>query len=195
MIDDDHALARAMLLQFGVVSVVMKTATASLTTTEAAVLALLAIEGEQSAYNLTKAVERAIGHVWSPAKSGLYATLPRLAKDGLAEKNGRLYRISPTGSEALGAWLATVEPGAREAFFLKLFVGGLTTPDVLLEHVEQFTADTEERLASLREIVPTNSNTGHDWFHRHLLALGIGRAEQELDWAERVRRALRQGPR
>jgi DNA-binding PadR family transcriptional regulator len=173
----------------------MKTATASLTTTEAAVLALLAIEGEQSAYNLTKAVERAIGHIWAPAKSGLYATLPRLAKDGLAEKSGRLYRISPAGSEALDAWLSTVEPGARDTFFLKLFVGGLTTPDVLIEHVEQFTADTEERLTALRAIEPTNSNTGHDWHHRHLLRYGIERAEHELEWAGTVGAALRRGPR
>src|SRR5437588_6407387 len=64
----------------------VKTATTTLTTTEAAVLALLAIEGESSPYDLTKAVERAIGHIWSPAKSGLYATLPRLAKDRLATK-------------------------------------------------------------------------------------------------------------
>src|SRR6478672_3854074 len=124
----------------------MQTATATLTMTEAAVLALLAIEGEQSPYKLTKAVERAIGHIWSPAKSGLYATLPRLAKDGLAEKRGRLYGISSDGRAALAAWLETVEPGARDTFFLKLFVGGLTTPEVLQGHVEQFAADTRERL-------------------------------------------------
>jgi len=173
----------------------VKTATAKLTTTEAAVLALLAIEGERSAYELTKAVEKAIGHVWSPAKSGLYATLPRLANDGLAERDGRRYRISTAGQAALDGWLSAVEPGARETFFLKLFVGGLTTPDVLLEHVTQFAADTEERLDVLREIEPTNSNTGHDWYHRHLLAYGIERAEHELAWAERVARALRRGPR
>ncbi len=173
----------------------IQTANASLTTTEAAVLALLAIEGEQSPYNLTKAVERAIGHIWTPAKSGLYATLPRLAKDGLAVKRGRLYRISPAGSEALDGWLSTVEPGARDTFFLKLFVGGLTTPGVLLEHVEQFTADTETRLEALREIEPTNSNTGHDWYHRHLLRYGIERAEHELAWAEGVAQALESGPR
>ncbi|MDX6481112.1 MAG: hypothetical protein QOG85_1622 [Gaiellaceae bacterium] len=172
----------------------MRTATVTLTTTEAAVLALLAIEGERSAYDLTKAVDRAIGHIWSPAKSGLYATLPRLAKDGLARKNGRLYRISARGEEALDAWLTTVELGARDTFFLKIFVGGLTTPEVLLEHVEQFTADTEERLGMLRAIEPTNTNAGHDWHHRHLLQYGIERAEHELAWAGRLERALRQGP-
>jgi DNA-binding PadR family transcriptional regulator len=169
----------------------VKTGTVTLTTTEAAVLALLAIEGERTPYELTKAVEQAIGHVWSPAKSGLYATLPRLAKHGLAVKRGRFYRISKSGSAALDDWLCTVEPGARETFFLKLFVGGLTTPDVLLEHVEQFAADTEERLERYYAISETNSNRGHDWYHRHLLDYAIRRAELELDWADGVARALR----
>jgi DNA-binding PadR family transcriptional regulator len=173
----------------------MKTATVTLTTTEAAVLALLAIEGEQSAYALTKAVEQAIGHVWSPAKSGLYATLPRLAKDGLAGRRGRAYRISRDGRAALDDWLGTVEAGARETFFLKLFVGGLTTPDVLLEHVEQFAADTEERLDRYRAIEQTNSNRGHDWYHRLLLDHARQRGEQELAWAQDVERKLRRGPR
>jgi DNA-binding PadR family transcriptional regulator len=174
-----------------------------LTTTEAAVLALLAIEGERSAYDLTKLVAQAIAHVWSPARSGLYAVLPRLVKDGLAQRrvvaqssrpDKQLYRVTRAGRRALDDWLETVEPGARESFFLKLFVGGLTEPEVLLEHVAQFQADTEARLETYRAIEPTNSNRGHDWYHRHLLRLGIERAEHELAWADGVQRALRRGP-
>lgn len=186
----------------------MKAATApktsELTTTEGAVLALLAIEGERSGYDLLKSAERAVGHVWSPAKSGLYAVLPRLVSDGLAARRtqrhpGRpdkqLYRITTAGRASLDAWLAHVEPGARETFFLKLFVGGLTTPEILLEHVAQFSADTEVRLEQLRAIEPSNTNRGHDWFHRHMLRFGIERAEHELEWAAGVSRALKRGPR
>jgi DNA-binding PadR family transcriptional regulator len=175
-----------------------------LTTTEAAVLALLAIEGERSGYDLMKAVTQAIGHVWSPARSGLYAALPRLVQLGLAESRSvaqssrpdkRLYRSSRVGRAALDAWLETVEPGARDTFFLKLFVGGLTTPEVLLRHVAQFIADGEARLAEYRAIERTNSNRGHDWYHRHLLRHALERTEQELAWADGVARALRRGPR
>jgi PadR family transcriptional regulator, regulatory protein AphA len=178
--------------------------TEQLTTTEAAVLALLAIEGERSGYDLLKLVQQSIAHIWSPARSGLYAVLPRLARNGLAAHRTRvqsarpdkqLYAITPAGRAALDQWLETVEPGARDTFFLKLFVGALTTPDVLLAHVEQFVADTEARLAELREIEPTNSNRGHDWFHRHMLRYGIDQAERELDWAAGVARALKRGPR
>jgi DNA-binding PadR family transcriptional regulator len=165
---------------------------------------LTTTEGERSGYDLAKLVERAIGHVWSPARSGLYATLPRLAKSGLVESRAivqsskpdkQLYRISKAGREALAAWLEGVEPGARDTFFLKLFVGKLTTPEVLLEHVEQFREDTEARLAVLRAIEPTNTNRGHDWFHRHLLDYGIRSAELDLEWVDGVARALRRGPR
>jgi DNA-binding PadR family transcriptional regulator len=181
-----------------------QSAVARLTTTEAAVLALLAIEGERSGYELQKLVERAIAHVWSPARSGLYAVLPRLAADGLAiarnaprgrRPERRVYRIAPAGRRALAAWLETVEPGARDAFFLKLFVGGLTTPGVVLRHVLQFRADTEAALARLRAIEPTNTGRGHDWFHRHVLRYGIERLELEAAWAARVQRALERGPR
>ena len=34
-----------------------------------------------------KAVTQAIGHVWAPARSGLYAALPRLVKHGLAQSS------------------------------------------------------------------------------------------------------------
>jgi DNA-binding PadR family transcriptional regulator len=180
-----------------------RTEVAQLTTTEAAVLALLAIEGERSGYDLLKHVERSIAHVWSPARSGLYAVLPRLERRGLASRRDvaqstlpdkRLYAISPEGRRALDAWLETVEPGNADTFRLKLFVGGLTTPDVLLEHVARFREDTEARLATLRRIEPTNTNRGHDWYHRRLLELGIARAELDLRWADDVARALARGP-
>jgi DNA-binding PadR family transcriptional regulator len=180
-----------------------RTEVALLTTTEAAVLALLAIEGERSGYDLLKHVERSIAHVWSPARSGLYAVLPRLERRGLAHRRDvaqsslpdkRVYAISPEGRRALEAWLETVEPGNADTFRLKLFVGGLTTPDVLLEHVAQFREDTEVRLTTLRQLEPTNTNRGHDWYHRRLLELGIARAELDLRWADDVARALARGP-
>jgi PadR family transcriptional regulator AphA len=181
-----------------------RAAIARITTTEAAVLALLAIEGERSAYDLVKLVGKAVGHVWSPARSGLYAVLPRLVRQELAARtrvgqtdrpDKHLYRITDQGRSALDGWLETVEPGARDTFFLKLFVGGLMSTEVLLEHVAQFRADTEERLAVLRTIEPTNTNRGHDWYHRHLLRYGIELAELELEWCDRVARDLARGPR
>ena len=172
----------------------------TLTTTEAAVLALLAIEGERSGYDLLKLVSKAIGFVWAPARSGLYTVLPRLARAGLAEArhvrqeqrpDKQLYSITDDGRRALEAWHATIEPGATEPFFLRLFVGGLASRETLLEHVEQFRRDTEDRLAELRAIEPTNTRRGHDHYHWFLLRLGIERRELDLRWADQVLAELR----
>jgi DNA-binding PadR family transcriptional regulator len=177
--------------------------TRTLTTTEAAVLALLAIEGERSGYDLLKLVGKAIAYVWAPARSQLYTILPRLAAAGLAEArhvrqdqrpDKQLYRITEDGRQALAAWHETVEPGEVEAFFLKLFVGGLTSHAQLAAHIEQFRRDTEERLAELRAIEPTNTRRGHDYYHNFLLRMGIERHEHLLRWADWVLEELRQEP-
>lgn len=171
------------------------TATRTLTTTEASVLALLALDGEQSGYDLLKRMSTSIGLVWAPAKSQLYAVLPRLARDGLAGRrevvqsarpDKQLYRITPDGRAALDLWLETVEAASEEQFFLKLFVGGLATPDVLIRHVELYRGEVAARLDGLRAIEPTNSRTGNDFFHYFLLRLGIERAEHSLAWADWV---------
>ena len=174
--------------------------TRALTTTEAAVLALLAIEGENSGYDLLKKVSTAIGYVWAPAKSQLYALLPRLVRDGLAtgrrvvqsdRPDKTLYSISPDGRDVLQTWLETVEPDAEEAFYLRLFVGALTTHEVLIRHVEAFHAHNTERLATLEAIVPRNTRRGNDWYHWFLLRAGIERREQLGRWADDVLAELR----
>jgi DNA-binding PadR family transcriptional regulator len=175
------------------------TRTATLTTTEAAVLALLAVEGERSGYDLHKLVGRAIGYVWAPAKSQLYAVLGRLVADGEARRrvvrqearpDKQLYRLTKKGRASLDAWLRA-EPDSHETFHLKLFVGGLLPRDVLLEHVEWFRADVARRLEELREIEPRNSRRGHDYFHYFELRRGIEHYEHLLRWAHWVRSELR----
>jgi DNA-binding PadR family transcriptional regulator len=170
----------------------------TLTTTEAAVLALLAIEGERSRYDLMKSVSKAIGYVWAPAKTQLYTVLPRLSDRGLATSRTvregarpekTLYEITEAGRADLEAWLAT-EPESTETFYLRLFVGGLVAPETLAEHVKWFRERTEAQLAEYRAIEPTNTRTGNDFFHYFLLRLGIERSEHLLEWSEWVLREL-----
>ncbi len=172
-----------------------ETRTATLTTTEAAILALVASRGEASGYDLLAGARATVGHVWAPARSRLYAVLPRLVDRGLAERrrivqrsrpDKHLYRLTAAGAGALEAWLTTPDPGADDAFYLRVFAGHLMPREALVEHVLQFRRDTEERLAVLREIEPTNRREGSDlggWF---MLRLGIERAEHSLRWADWV---------
>jgi DNA-binding PadR family transcriptional regulator len=175
----------------------------SLTLTEAAVLSLLLIEGEQSGYDLLKMAEKSVGHVWAPAKSQLYTTLRRLTSAGLAVsrqvvQSGRpdkqLYRITVEGTEAVDRWLATIEPQAEERAWLRMFQGGLMELETLVAHVEQYRADTAARLQLYRDIEPTNTRRAHDYFHYLMLRHGIVRAEATLRWADEVLEELRTSP-
>src|SRR5687768_13272634 len=94
---------------------------ATLTTTEASVLCLLAVSGERSGYDLARLASSSVGHLWTPARSQLYAVLPRLERAGLASARAieqrtrpdkRVYRITAAGHAALSAWLETVEQEA-----------------------------------------------------------------------------------
>ena len=152
-----------------------------LTPTEAAVLALLASEGERSRYDLMKSLSKAIGYIWAPAKTQLYALLPKLAERGLATSRTvregarpekKLFRITNAGRDGLDRWLAA-EPESAETFYLRLFVGGLVPPEVLVEHVNWFRERTEAQLEEYRQIEPTNTRTDNDFFHYFLLRLGI----------------------
>ena len=63
--------------------------TGTLTTTEYAVLTVLAVETPcvaLSGYDLLKIVERTTRYFWKPTKSHLYAVLPRLVERGLATR-------------------------------------------------------------------------------------------------------------
>ena len=172
----------------------------TLTDTEGAVLAMLALNGALSGYDMLRHVSKSVGHVWQPARSQLYAVLPRLVRDGLAtarevvqddRPDKRIYRLTKAGAAALEGWLGTVEPGQRQTFFLKAFLGGLMPRRTLIAHYEQFLSDSAARLEELREIEPTNTRSGHDWFHDQLLRLGIESHERYVAWADDVLEQLR----
>ena len=175
------------------------TQTKELTLTEAAVLALLTVEGERSGYDLTKSAAKSVGHIWAPARSHLYAVLGRLARDGLAStrtvvQSGRpdkqLYTVTAAGREALGAWLAA-DAVDDDSFHLKVFYGGLMPRQRLVEHVEAYRDRIHERLDVYDAINETNTNRGHDYYHRLMLDFGYARARASLAWADEVLRKLR----
>src|SRR5258705_2386848 len=113
--------------------------TAPLSTTEGAVLGLLA-PGERSGYELAKLAESSVAYLWTPSRSQIYKVLPRLESVGFArvreiEQHGRpdkaLYKVTPNGLAALRGWLYAVEGepgGGRVVFGLKLFFCNFASP-------------------------------------------------------------------
>jgi DNA-binding PadR family transcriptional regulator len=164
------------------------------------VLGLLA-GGEQSGYDLKRRVERSVGYFWAPARSQIYAVLPRLVEQGLARRrevrqSGRpdkqLYRITKAGSAALHTWLDVpmdAEPG-QNVLLLKLFFGGYGNAEVMLDHVRARRRAAEQLRDELLEIEARTPKTPEDRFPALTRRYGLEYAAGLIRWAEWAEREL-----
>ncbi len=170
-----------------------------LTQTEYAVLATLGHFGpdEVSGYDVKKFVDGALGYVWGPSKTHLYAVLRRLVENGLATRrevaqrsrpNKQLYRISDRGREVVREWLDRPETETdpdRSIFMLKFFFGGLAGRESMLAQLQAFRdlyagrLDAYEEIRSSVEAAPTK-----DEFTYRALLYGIARARAAVAWAD-----------
>jgi DNA-binding PadR family transcriptional regulator len=132
-----------------------------LTTTEAVVLGLLS-EGERSGYDLLKRAEGSVAYMWTPAKSHLYAILPRLVDAGLARRRNvrqqgrpdkQLYRLTPAGRAAVRRWLEA-EPKSWDELLLKVFFAKLGARGVLLQQLEDARDEQQALLAEYESVRP-----------------------------------------
>jgi DNA-binding PadR family transcriptional regulator len=178
-----------------------------LSDTEYAILGLLTF-GEQSGYELDKLAQRSIGYFWRPAKSKIYAILPRLVQRGLAvvspvvqasRPDKQVYAITAEGEHALREWLDSRRPiagVARDGLLLKLFFGAHADLDALREQVAERKRLAEERVDEL-EAIERRIDTDEDFFPYLTLLHGLEDARSTVAWAERAlaeleRRAARE---
>jgi PadR family transcriptional regulator, regulatory protein AphA len=169
-----------------------------LTPTEYAVLGLLTW-GEQSGYDLQKAAERSVGYFWTPAKSRIYATLPRLVDAGLVRRrdvvqsgrpNKQLYRLTKAGEEALRDWIAEhpLEPEtSRNSLLVKVFFGELAGPEAMLRHVRQRRAEAEALKAEIEAI---DAEARGDRYAKLTRLYGLEYAKAIIRWAKAAEREL-----
>lgn len=178
-------------------------ASRKLTTTEYALLGMLARYGAHSGYELLKQAEEGIGFFWSPAKSHVYDLLPRLERGGharhrLVPQTGRpdkhVWRITPRGRAALRAWLNTIDSDPfqeRGVFLLKLFFGDHGDPESVLQHVERYRDQAAAKLAALQAIErqgpPENPRDQLPWM---TLRQGLATTDAHLRWAQQIHREL-----
>jgi DNA-binding PadR family transcriptional regulator len=165
----------------------------TLTATECAVLGLLT-KGERSGYDLAKKAEGSVGWVWAPARSQIYAVLPRLVKAGLATsrkvvQSGRpdkqVYRITRKGRQAVREWLETSED-SEDTFLLRVFYGDLMSKQALVALIERERELSRLRLAQFREI----ERSGPDYHPYLTLRWGLAYRRATLRWADEVLREL-----
>jgi DNA-binding PadR family transcriptional regulator len=178
------------------------TSPAVLTATEYAVLGLLS-GGEQSGYDLKKRADSSVGYFWTPAKSRIYAILPRLVEAGLVRKRdvrqqGRpdkqLYRLTQEGRRALVEWLAhgPLEPDPeRHLLLLKLFFGDLAGPEAMIEQVRERRLEVERFRAELEQIDERPPRTERDdLFPRLTRMYGLAWADAIIAWAKAAEKEL-----
>ena len=173
-----------------------------LTVTEAAVLGLLT-RGEQSGYDLRKNAALGVGYFWAPAKSHIYAVLPRLVRDGLARRRDvaqtrrpskQLYRLTAAGTQALREWLE--EPPAeqapnRNALLLKLYFADVSGVETAVRHVERHRAQLAEQLERYERVESEIDPREEDFFANLTLQYGLARVRASISWADQTLRALR----
>ncbi|MGH2921988.1 MAG: PadR family transcriptional regulator [Gaiellaceae bacterium] len=179
----------------------MQTKTSALTATEAAVLGLLT-RGPMSGYDLKKRAESSVGYFWDPAKSQIYAVLPRLVEAGFATRrkvaqeqrpDKQVYRITSRGREALKDWIELTPPPpdpARNPLLLKVFFGDLADPETVLEQVRERRREAEQLKAELAELEAGRTGTKSDLFPSLTRSYGRHYADAVIRWARDVEREL-----
>jgi DNA-binding PadR family transcriptional regulator len=177
--------------------------TTALSSTEAAILGLLTF-GEKSGYDLHRLVERSVGFFWRPARSQIYAVLPRLVDRGFARRRDivqdlrpdkQLYRITPSGRVALREWLARpYDWGApQDPFQLRLFFSGAGAPEdavALIEGARDRARAHVERLNTI-ERESLSPPPDYDFFPHLSLKLGRKRTLAFIEWADEALREIR----
>jgi PadR family transcriptional regulator AphA len=162
---------------------------AALTDAEYAVLGLLTL-GESSGYDLSKYAQQNVDLILAPAKSRIYAVLPRLLRRGYVSRqevaqedrpDKHVYGLTPEGRAAFESWLNdTAEPVARDQLLLKLFFGREADAEALLEQVRDF------REAKLVELEVLEGIHPEDPFRALTVACGVALARASISWAEQA---------
>ena len=77
-------------------------------------------ERARSGYDLKKAFDATVAHIWPAKQSQIYLTLARMNRAGLVER--KVYHITEAGLEELRRWLACPLPlpPVRDAFLVQM---------------------------------------------------------------------------
>jgi PadR family transcriptional regulator, regulatory protein AphA len=169
----------------------------SLTTTEAALLGLL-LKGPMSGYDVLKDAERSVGYFWAPAKTQVYATLPKLVRAGFATEekvvqetrpDKRVYALTEKGRQALREWLDDEAPASRDLILLKLFFGAEADPEALRRQLAERRQHAERLRATLEEL-DAEPGARDDPFQTLTRRYGLLYSAAVQQWAEEAEREL-----
>ncbi len=172
----------------------------TLTATEAALLGLLR-HGEMSGYDLRKLVERSVGYYWTPAKTQIYSSLPRLVEAGLATRrtvrqtqrpDKHLYAITKAGRDAVDEWIRTAPLDAglgRNVLLLKLGLADESHSAPLLDQVRARRLEAEQLREEL-DALEASGGEGDPPFEHLTRRFGLFYVDALLQWTGEVVESL-----
>ena len=147
-----------------------------------------------SGYDLTKAFDKTIGHVWSAKHSQIYPELAAMLADGLVKvrpagtRGRKEYSLTPKGRSALKRWLTEAPPqpalGRNEALLRVFFLGYLPVADA-----QAFLRSERDRHIAQLELFLEDRATGRTdpvggWTGGIALEAGIRYEKMMVGWCE-----------
>lgn len=160
--------------------------------TDYVILGLLS-EQPLSGYQIKKIVDIRFKFFWSESFGQIFPALKALAAEGLIEEISarqpdaraqRLYRILPSGQQALADWLKlpVEKESLRLEILLKTYFSNLVAPETMLEHLAAFEESHRQQLhllglfrKELEALIDADEN------HREILRV--------IDFGEKANRA------
>ncbi|TFD59762.1 PadR family transcriptional regulator [Cryobacterium sp. Hh7] len=178
-----------------------------------ALLALLTVE-PMTGYDLSKAFQSSVSHVWHAPDSQIYPELRRMEAAGLlvgtevpwgARSKKREYHVTTAGIEAFRTWMnePLVYTRERDPAHLKAAYLEWSEPEAARTQLRAHRANYNERrgewLEKVREIdtgtsamlekrlahAPASEHASIRAYKRYTYEGLIARAEHEIEWAER----------
>jgi len=164
-----------------------------------------------SGYDLKKVFDNSVRHFWPADQSQIYRTLARLAEQGYVEQeivrgmdrpDRKEYHITPTGREALRAWLLTplTSQDVRIAVLIQVFFAGQLSDEQIIALFARLAAEARASLAAYDEIAqPAEADAQAAGMQRErffwglTLEYGIMSARMDLAWFESVMARVRAG--
>ena len=174
--------------------------TASLTATEAALLGVLALKGPLSGYDVRKAVDNGVGYFWGPAKTQIYAVLPRLVEAGFATReevaqadrpDKHVYRVTEPGRRRSrpGSRRPPRTATGRRSCCVSSSAAS-RRPEALIRNVRAKREEAEALRADLEQQDACADGSRTDFHAALTRRYGLAYARALIEWADEVEREL-----
>jgi len=157
-------------------------------------IGLLAREGPQTGYQLTKAFDRSVNFVWHAVHGQIYPELARLVDAGFIRQTGtgprgaKRYEATPAGIDELRRWITEVEParGTRNEVLLRTFFIYLVEPVEAEAFFHREAEQYRQELAVLEAFAAEEVETPSLRASALTVDAGIRVLKARIEWAERA---------